>query len=498
MKNYQKIISTSLLIFPLTGIAQTIEFIEPRTVQGFENVDYRPIKTTANFYMYMDKYNMKSSSSRDMQLDVYNNDFKTTATGKIESGPLAFDDANIYENVLALGDQLYLFKYHFVKKDTKLALNYYPINAKSERGAAVELVKFTAEKAMNSGNFTVMASPDGSKLAVLGDLPAEKEMMEKCIVWVFDKDLKEIWKKEYEFPYESSKGPMNKMYVNNNGVVFIEKKVPVKKSIDIHTIFTFTEGGKDVKETKLSMATDAILSTYKTAFDKEGNLLMAGFYYIDKKVGINVETPNGPFYVKVNAKDGSIPIQVANKSELIQNLRTVSITLLEDNSIILTGEQVYEKSEPKNPGTTSMEYNYSFNNMAILTVKLNSDGTMAWENRINRDLKSMNDNGKLNSVYTMVNGDKIRLIYRDLFYKHDGVEDKAVMGPPLASMLADVVTTLDMNGKIVSDANITDQRIGGKTGEYYLIPASGYKIDDNTLWMLGTRSMELVSVKIKF
>ena len=78
-------------------------------------------------------------------------------------------------------------------------------------------------------------------------------------------------------------------------------------------------------------------------------------YYIDKKVGVNVETPDGPFYVKVNAKDGSIPVQVANKSSLIQNLVTISATLLDDNSIILTGEQQYETSELKTPGSTVAE-----------------------------------------------------------------------------------------------------------------------------------------------
>jgi hypothetical protein len=493
-----KKILIALSIIPIIGKTQTIEFIEPRNVQQFERVDYHPVKTADQFYMVMDKYNMKSQISRDIQIDVYNTSFKTQTSAKVESGSLAIDDANIFEGIENIGGQLYLFKYHFVKKETKLALNYYPISNKAERGSGTELLKFTAEKAMNAGNFTVKASPDGNYFAVLAELPAEKEMNEKCIVWVYDKSFKEIWKKEYEFTYESSKGPRNELFVNNNGVVFIEKRIPVKKAIDTHSIFTFVNNGGDVKETKITMATDAILSTYKTNFDTDGNLIMSGFYYIDKKVGVNVETPNGPFYIKVNAKDGSIPVQVAGNSTKLQNLITVSAILNEDQSIILTGEQVYEKSEPKYPGTTSMESNYIYNHMSILVVKLNADGSMAWEYLIERDLTSTNDNGKMNSVFTFTRGDKTILIFKDKFYKHDGEPDKAVIGPPLSTMMADAVITLDKDGKLSTDTYVTDERIGGKKGEYYFIPASGYKIDDNTVWMLATRNMELVSVLMKF
>jgi hypothetical protein len=151
-----------------------------------------------------------------LQLDAYDANRKPIGTNTIDK-TLEMGDANIYEGVFALKDKLVMFKSEFSKASgAKMSyLYYYPFDVSGKRQKKMSLTSFIAESAFNSGNFSVNVSPDGSKVAVISELPYEKEGMEKCIVTVYDGNFKKLWKKDYTFAYESSKAPKNTIFINN-------------------------------------------------------------------------------------------------------------------------------------------------------------------------------------------------------------------------------------------------------------------------------------------
>ncbi len=61
-----------------------------------------------------------------------------------------------------------MFKYEY-EKGKGCILYYYLLAEKGNHAEGVELATVPAEKAMNSGNFEVSVSEDGSKIAVLLD-----------------------------------------------------------------------------------------------------------------------------------------------------------------------------------------------------------------------------------------------------------------------------------------------------------------------------------------
>lgn len=471
--------------------AQTVEFIEPRNVQGVESPEYQTFRVNGNTYVLYSKFSMKSPILRDIQLDAYDANMKPIGSNAIDKSQLDPGDANIYEGIFALQDKMVMFKSEFMKGEGS-SLYYYPFTVTGARQAGVKLVNFPAEKAMNSGNFQVNVSDDGTKIAVLCELPFLKDSMEHAILYVFDNNFKELWHMDFRFPYSSEKAPHNDIFVNNNGVVFDLKRVPVKKSFDFYTVFTFTNATTR-KESKVDLGQDGHISTYKAAFTAAGDLYLAGYAFQDKKSGINVETPTKAFVVKVSAADGTLPVDKVTEMPSEANIKAAQLIVQADNTAFLIGENQYTTSTPvpNVPG----QYDYEYQMEDITIMKFGADGTKLWSYIVDKDLRSRNDGGKYLSFAAFVMNRNLVITYRDYLYRHDGKEHK-VVGPVLGSQFVNVFLTLNQDGGKVKESYINDPRMGGEKGEYFLITRTGVKINENTLFFIGGRGLELVGIKV--
>ena len=308
---------------------------------------------------------------------------------------------------------------------------------------------------------------------------------------VFDDQFKLTWKKDYTFPYESAKAPRNEIMINNSGVVFILKQVPVKKAHDTFSIFTFSGDGKNVTEKKIELENGFTISSWKNLFTTEGNLQLAGFYYMNKKVGINVETPDGSFFIEVKAATGDL---TATKSEKVRSAATRATQLLRtpDGGFILVGETVNEKSTPK-PGA-QFEYSYEYSTGVTYITKLGSDGKSRWDYELRRNLRSAGDGARFFGTYCWMNGDELNVFFTDELTNHDNKRQFVEFGTRWANLFQ----TLNADGIRIKETLILDPRIGGKKGEYIFIPATGSVYKDNKLFMLAARSLELVGATISY
>jgi len=490
--------------FVQINYAQTVEFIEPRNIQEFNDIEFSTLSTSTHHYVLQDVFAMNMPVNRKIQLDSYNSNFKKVGSNLLEQSTLKPDDANIYEGFHVINDQLFLFKSHLIRAEGKHAVNYYPINEQCERGDGIELTHFKAEKALNAGNFHVTVSPDGSKVLIFGEMPFEKEGNEKCMLWVYDKSFNLLWEKTYDFPYPSVKGPVNEFAVNNLGNVFITKRVKIKKEMDFQALFTFTNNGNSVNETKLDMKENLIISSFSISFDKDNNYVQAGFYFSDKKVGINVSTPSGVFYIKANGNSGEILSLTATEMKGRENLLARQLIRLEGGDYVLSGEQIFEKKEIINPGTTPPDYNYDHTNRSIFLYRINNvTGDITWNHQIEKEVKSRNDNGKTNSFFIWeTKQNELGVMFRDHLHKYD-MPDAKVIGPGMANVFSVATHFLNIDtGKTTNTIVCRDERMGGKMGEYMIIPQTGIAIGENSVWMISARrgavKNELVSTKFTY
>jgi hypothetical protein len=231
--------------------AQTVEFIEPRNVQNVPGADFSTYKVGDYFYVFQKKYRMMAPVMYDLQLDAYDANLKPISSNIIDK-TLEMGDANIFQGIFPLKEKLVMFKSEYSKASgNKMSYIYaYPFDVMGKRQKKIQLTTINAESAFNSGNFGINVSPDGSKIAVISEQPYDKEGMEKCTVSVYDEQMKLLWKKDYTFAIESAKAPKNSIMVNNAGVVFILKRIPVKKAHDVFSVLTFSDNSKTVVEKK--------------------------------------------------------------------------------------------------------------------------------------------------------------------------------------------------------------------------------------------------------
>lgn len=479
----------------LHSYAQSVEFIEPRNVQSVQEAEFSVFHVGGHLYILQKKYRMNSPVSFDLQLDVYNEARKPVASHVIDK-TLEMGDANIYKGIFPLKERLVMFKAEYSKATgSKLySLYYYPFDLLGKRQKKTPLVNIAAESAFNSGNFVVGVSPDGTKVAVIAEQPHTKDGLEKCIVIVFDNNFTQRWKKEFEFPYESSKAPLNEVFVNNDGTAFVFKRIKAKKQFDKFSIFSFTENGQTVTENKIELGNAFNISTYRHLFNVSGDLTMAGYYYTDKNVGINVETPDGPFYIRINAAGKLVAAKANTVKPQKQNLVTLQVLPVNgsDNDVFLLGEQQFKTSSPI-PGKM-MEYSYEYNTRDISLARLTGEGDLLWDYKVEKELKSANDGGRFLSSYMWQEGSDLHLLFPDFLYKRDD-KKQVVVGPGAAGQRVDVIETLGPDGKLSRATYVKDMRIGGRHGEYMFIPATASRFG-NSLFLLSARGAELVGTRL--
>lgn len=476
----------------LSSTAQTVEFIEPRNVQNVPEADFSTYKVGDNFYVLQKKYRMMAPVMYDLQLDAYDANRKPIGSNMIDK-TLEMGDANLLKGFYALKDRLVMFKAEYSKATgAKMAhLWYYPFDVSGKRQKKVLLNSQPVESASNSGNFYVNVSSDGTKVAVIYELPFEKEGMEKCIVTVYDDNFKQLWKKDYTFTCESTRAPKNTIFVNNNGAVFILKQTDVKKAFDQFSFFTFSADGKTVTEKKIELGNGFVISTYRELFNAAGDLQLAGYYFMNKKVGINVETPDGIFYLHVSGTNGDLLAAKINPN-IVGTVKATQLLAMPDNTVCLVGERQFVGSTPISG--KPFEYTYSYNYGSIYVTKLSADGSLVWGYKFERDIKTVSDGGRTSTAFAWVNGSDINLFFADYLSQHDDKKRFIEFG----SRRANLFQTINSDGKMKAEWLIEDIRIGGKKGEYLFIPATGSIYKDRKIFMLAARGLELVGATISF
>lgn len=496
MKAIQLIIAAG--IFTGTAFAQTAEFIEPRNVLKAETpTKLSTFKVKDVTYVMFDSYT-KASMTHTIQLDAYDANMKFAGTNIINKS----DDPNepsIFEGVFALTNSLGLFKSTWDKK-TGMEIFGYPVDANAKKQAGKKLCGFPAEKMMNTGTFHVNVSPDGSKIVVLCELPTVKDSLEHTQIYVYDNNFKQLWMKDYRFPNAAGaaeKYRYNNVYINNDGVVFDMKQVPVKKAYDYYTVFTFLNNGVKVEERKMDLGENGHIGTYKAEFCTNGDLIFAGYCYPDKKVGVNVETMNNAFFVKVSA-DGGMPVDKLTPIEPKPSIKANTLLILADNSAILIGENEYVTETGRiganAPTTSNVIYDYDYNNTNISAIKMGADGVKKWEHTIERDMKSRNDGGRTLGIYGCMMGENLVITYQDFIYRHDGKAHMVAIGEDFWRV--NVVRKINAEGITASEDYIKDKRLAGRDAEYALLPATGIKANETAMYFIAARGLELVPVKI--
>jgi hypothetical protein len=332
------------------------------------------------------------------------------------------------ESLIEFGGKYYWFFSTYERKDGVERLWVQEINVvKGDfAGGARELlnskIKLTGTlvstgfyQLATAGKWKISASLGGKKLLVQYRVkPTEKrDKLNKDMIglFVFDEKLNKIWGKEHTMPYTEAEMDNEDYYVDAEGNVLLlakvhklEEKTKDKKKADYH--FEVLKWGSNDDRTQIIpfKFEDKFVSEVVIAEDNNHIPLVVGYYSKKKKSS----SADGFFVLKVNANGNKLenvfkgtyefPADVLKQFESarsqrkidkkegkdeneVASLRFKDLTVGEDGSLFITGEQ-YWVTVHIIQTKTGIQYRYTHHYDDIYTSKIGADGELKYVTKI--------------------------------------------------------------------------------------------------------------------
>jgi len=353
-------------------------------------------------------------------LEKYDNAYNKVFSKEIPLAEGVMGDNILYKNILPLKDGFLAFYSGFKKASKK---SYYLVKKLSLDGdidkQGTEIESITAEKAMNSGYFSVCLSPDQTKFLLLTTLPYDKVENAKIRIKAFDaQSLKELYTKDATLSF-NCKGIFNDILIDNKGNAFIIERYVNDAKKYMFNLYTYNAASKEWKEKPVNLGDKFISETYKFFFDSKGDIVFSGFSYSK-----SVSDYNSLFYVRISASTFDITVSkttgfgdVANKEKEDQmftgwKLRGV-VSQSNGNALIIAEDETENRLPPTTPG--SFDFSYEYRNKNIKIACISPDGKKQWVTTIKKDqtIQTKNIDHRWDSfVYGLVN-DKLYILYNN-------------------------------------------------------------------------------------
>ena len=384
--------------------------------------------------------------------------------------------ADDYVATVFYSDALYVITSSYNKDEGKNILTAKGVNRDGSDAKPMVIGKVSGAKFSQRGRFEAAASPDGSKLVVIGQQEYQKDQNEKFNITVFDKNFVQLSDKEISYDFARSRNAENKPYVNNAGTAFICKKIDLKGSDDRWSVFSFN--GTALKEHKIFPDADKRMTSAVPAFSPAGDFVYAGFFGNGNKFRIDIGSPvTGTFIYRIGADGQEMKTSVINPFETRKGMIMRNI-LFNDKHILLASERydMTTKNTPAPQGTGAIfitDYSYSSGEMFI--DAFDETGKTLYSNSFNKSVDSKNNVGATGGFLPAIAKGKIHLLFND--YKSSYGTRWVVINPPL------VIVHSSLNSATGEKADKamyveTPGPVGDKKGDTDLRPSAYYQLDE--------------------
>ena len=425
------------------------------------------------------------------------------------------------ERIYVTDEQIIVFSSFFDKKEDQNSLyaKVYDADDFSPKSRMEKVARISAEKARNSGDFTVHISPDGTKILVTITPPREKDVVKPREMKVYDMALQELWTKKIKTPENQS---ISDYRMDNDGTVIAitmfypekqerrERKREGKPMYDYH-LLVYSKDSEQPSDHPIKVG-DRFLQDMQLTLGKEGDIICGGLYGTKNSWSVR-----GTFFLKLDRKtkaikhesykeftDDFITAYMTEKEEKKakkkaekkdEDLQLYEYDLDEiirrdDGGAVMVMEQYYMYavttcySTPNGGRSCTTTYHYIYND--IIVVNIDPDGNIEWAVKVPKRQHTVNDGGYYSSYAMEVKGDKIHLIFNDsgenLYVKSgDKIKQFELKGKDALV----TIVTIDGNGDVKREALFTPER-----RDVILKPKDCVQLDNDQMMIYATRKKE--------
>lgn len=464
------------------------------------------------FFMYkkgkphLDKYNKKLELAKSTEIILKRDEFNL-----------------IIEKTVFTEGNIVIFYSHFDKKTDTKSLYYELFTAHTmlSNGKVNKVAEITDLKRSSRANFSIILSPEESKILVYMDLPYEKDAPERYSFMVFDNQMIKQWEKDVTLPYADKYFTITGYKVDQEGNAYIlgkyydgEKGKGYLK-YDYH-LLVYNE--KEKRESDYIIKLESNIITDFTFVTNEKELICAGFY---SEVGL--ESIKGLFFLKLDSESSEVISQ--NKKEFSFDFITEGMSeslekhtkkrnekekdvglygyyiedliLNEDGSCSLLSERYYEYETTHTTtvnGHTSTQTTYHYHYYDVLVANIKPDGEINWTKKLFKIQKSTNDGGKFLSYVSFVQDEYIYVIY------NENSKNREISDPRMYKTYVPSQKYTDIAISRINSEGYIDKKILVKAeeAECMIRPKLSLQINENELILFSMKKKTYQFVKVVF
>lgn len=383
----------------------------------------------------------------EMALEHYDNNMNQTGSVKMElkNGRQKLE----LEFIIQYNEKLYAFASYKDQKQKQNILSVQPIDKKSllpqRKPTELASISYEGERKANSGSFGYSLSRDSTKMLIFYKLPYQRKENERFGFHVFDKELKELWRKEVSLPYEEKLFEVERYKVDNSGNVHLlgrifKEKRKEKRKGEVnykYQVLSYRDQGGSLTEYPVQID-GMFLTDMQIDISLEQDIICAGFYSEEGKRSIK-----GSYFVKIDGGTKKLKKQsvkefspdfitqhmsdrkakrTKRKIEKGKNVEMFEFDLdelliREDGGVLLIGEQYYVDEvnfTSMGPGSVMSHHSTTFYNYNdIIVININPEGAIDWAQKIPKYQSTKEDGGFFSSYVMAVVKDKLLFLFND-------------------------------------------------------------------------------------
>lgn len=365
---------------------------------------------------------------RKFTIERYNNDLQIENSKNIKLKSERYVDAKVFNNLF------YVFTSDVNPETGLLELKATVYNETLQpTGKTFIIDNAVLKNTFDKGDFKLILSPDGTKLATYHTEISNNDKLIISMRVLNTENLTGIGTKKVALQYNYNDYLVGAVKVANNGSLFFvgNARAEAERRRDdyvLHYIYCYNPTTDLLKDFLLGengvYTTDVVL-----AHDMKHNRIVAvatianSFSNTSKGIEV-ISISNDSFNMVYNnfidysysLKSGILGENRAAKGSPLTNFKLTEVIIRSDGGAVVIAEKFYITTQTQTyfangqPQTTTRSvYNYD----DVFIISANPDGTVAWEQVINKSQSSVNDGGYYSSFITVTLNNEINIIFND-------------------------------------------------------------------------------------
>jgi len=393
-----------------------------------------------------------------------------------------FSDAEV-NRLLVVGNTVVAF---IESRDKKAGKNMLTARLVDEKGnisnSESPIGSMDFAKMSNSGKWHVALTADKKHVAVVGQMPHEKNMPDKFQYVLLDGNLKELKKGDFSFAGYTKEISVWNFQASDKGDLYLISE-EFDKSYKYPVVYQYTAASNSANIIPVIIGDAALrVLSYTTSVNPQGELIVAGYSQQKKTFVVDDVPAIGTWYYN-SSKPQEVKTFPFDKPVTSLTARNI---VYNGDTFFLVGEQYKAEKDPQtSTNALTMEDNFHYEHGDIMVTGFSNDGAKKFDITVSRNKWSARNSDGEFMVASGVINNKLAVVFNDQYGKY--IDDRYYKNLKLP-----VAVSITNSGLMEAPVHY-EKQLDVKVSSYTLMPMF-FSVSNGRVVVLSTNSQSVKTV----